>query len=908
MSAIFFVEERPKCFLLVYTAVVKKWRRCVRKSGARDGSLNCPVHPSTVIADIWKPTEGPFLDYSAYMFHYKRNGDGARCITALTKLFSVQLVTPVSGVGAGRRSAGGPNRCAWAASALFHSPPTVRFNLTTKTYKMYTHRSILRLCVWAGLFAVCWGQRAEQLLAQNPCSSKTTCSDCVRTASCAWCFASEFNGPRCFNPAMEGGTAGCDESYIFNPDNQRTIDPRYNLELSRAKGRMGMSGSMSHEESMSSKGSFSASGSGSFAAAGGAGGSLVQMKPQRAKLQLRMNEMQKLSFAYSRAQDYPVDLYYLMDLSRSMKNDKEKLSTLGSLLSATMRNMTSNFRIGFGSFVDKLVMPYVSTVPKNLITPCDGCAAPYGFQNQMSLSNDTDFFDQAVARANVSGNLDAPEGGFDAIMQAVVCKQQIGWRDQARRLLVFSTDAGFHYAGDGKLGGIVQPNDGECHMENNQYTHSTLQDYPSISQINLKVKKHAINVIFAVTAEQISVYEQLSRHIEGSSSGILSEDSDNVVDLVREQYNKITSAVEMKDSSSDAVQIVYYSSCIGKDLVQTNKCDGLKVGDVVEFTAEITLKECPKDRKKWKQMFEISPVGISDSLVVELEMICDCPCEQPGHHAYNASPLVCSGEGVSACGVCVCNPGRFGKRCECSAQGGGSSEQDRGCRPTNATSGPLCSNRGTCICGVCECNRMDDLSKVISGPFCECDNFTCDMNKGEICSGKGHGECICGKCHCTPEYTGPACQCLKDQEPCRSKENNEICSGNGKCVCGQCMCNVDNDRHYSGIYCEQCPTCPGKCGEFKDCVLCEVHKRGPLYNEKDDTCGECALFPIIEEGKIEGNFYDEEDCLYVYVYTYNESPRVVIRAQKERECPKKGENPIYKQATSTFKNPTYAGK
>lgn len=76
------------------------------------------------------------------------------------------------------------------------------------------------------------------------------------------------------------------------------------------------------------------------------------------------DQMQKISFSYSQAQDYPVDLYYLMDLSRSMKNDKEKLSTLGSLLSSTMRNITSKFRIGFGSFVDKLVMPYVSTVPK----------------------------------------------------------------------------------------------------------------------------------------------------------------------------------------------------------------------------------------------------------------------------------------------------------------------------------------------------------------------------------------------------------------------------------------------------------------------------------------------------------------------------------------------------------------
>lgn len=56
-----------------------------------------------------------------------------------------------------------------------------------------------------------------------------------------------------------------------------------------------------------------------------------------------------------------------------------------------------------------------------------------------------------VEDAPVSGNLDAPEGGFDAIMQAIVCQEHIKWRREARRLLVFSTDAGFHYAGDGKV-------------------------------------------------------------------------------------------------------------------------------------------------------------------------------------------------------------------------------------------------------------------------------------------------------------------------------------------------------------------------------------------------------------------------------------------------------------------------
>lgn len=67
---------------------------------------------------------------------------------------------------------------------------------------------------------------------------------------------------------------------------------------------------------------------------------------------------------YAQAKDYPVDLYYLMDLSKSMQDDKDKLSFLGTKLTETMKEVTKDFRIGFGSFVDKVLMPYVSTVPK----------------------------------------------------------------------------------------------------------------------------------------------------------------------------------------------------------------------------------------------------------------------------------------------------------------------------------------------------------------------------------------------------------------------------------------------------------------------------------------------------------------------------------------------------------------
>lgn len=38
---------------------------------------------------------------------------------------------------------------------------------------------------------------------------------------------------------------------------------------------------------------------------------------------------------------------------------------------------------------------------------------------------------------------------------------------------MLATDAGFHMAGDGKLAGILEPNDEQCHMENNLYTKSS---------------------------------------------------------------------------------------------------------------------------------------------------------------------------------------------------------------------------------------------------------------------------------------------------------------------------------------------------------------------------------------------------------------------------------------------------
>ena len=37
----------------------------------------------------------------------------------------------------------------------------------------------------------------------------------------------------------------------------------------------------------------------------------------------------------------------------------------------------------------------------------------------------------------------------------LILEQIIGWRENARRILVYLTDAGFHFAGDGKVSNIT---------------------------------------------------------------------------------------------------------------------------------------------------------------------------------------------------------------------------------------------------------------------------------------------------------------------------------------------------------------------------------------------------------------------------------------------------------------------
>uniref|UniRef100_A0A8C4I9C8 Integrin beta n=1 Tax=Dicentrarchus labrax TaxID=13489 RepID=A0A8C4I9C8_DICLA len=524
---------------------------------------------------------------------------------------------------------------------------------------------------------------------------------------------------------------------------------------------------------------------------------VTQLQPQSVLLHLRPGEPQSFEVKFRRVEDYPIDLYYLMDLSFSMEDDLSNVKKLGADLMEEMRNTTSDFRMGFGAFVDKTVMPYISTAKDMLRNPCKRtepwpCAPPFTYHHVLSLTANGSLFTEQVGRQRISGNLDSPEGGLDALMQAATCEEQIGWRN-VTRLLVFSTDAGFHFAGDGKLGGIVLPNDGKCHLHKNVYTRGNSQDYPSVAHVAEILRQKNIQIIFAVTEEVTHLYEGLTSIFPKCAVGMLSNNSHNILQIIVEAYNALTSEVAMENSKlPPGYHISYTSHC--KDRKPRHSEQGRN------FNVSITAPLCMTASQRPPSVI-IKPQGYSEEVEVLLSPICECSCQKD---VVPRSPSCSHGNGTLECGTCRCKEGRVGTLCECNQAESGKAIDSYLCRRDNATE--VCSGHGECVCGKCVCHKSSKKpNHAYYGQFCECTDFSCDQYRGLQCG--GHGRCVCGVCICLPEFRGRACECPLSLGSCLSQDE-QICAGRGDCHCGTCMCH---DNRFQGPTCELCPSCPGVC-------------------------------------------------------------------------------------------------
>ncbi|ERE83634.1 integrin beta-7 [Cricetulus griseus] len=651
-----------------------------------------------------------------------------------------------------------------------------------------------------------WGH--TDLSQSGSCQPAPSCQKCILShPSCAWCKQLNFTVS---GEAEERRCARREELLARGCPAQELEEPR------------------GHQEVLQDK----------PLSQGDRGEGATQLAPQRVRVTLRPGEPQKLRVRFLRAAGYPVDLYYLMDLSYSMKDDLERVRQLGHALLVRLQEVTHSVRIGFGSFVDKTVLPFVSTVPSKLQHPCpsrlERCQRPFSFHHVLSLTGDAQAFEREVGRQNISGNLDSPEGGFDAILQAALCQEQIGWRNVSR-LLVFTSDDTFHTAGDGKLGGIFMPSDGRCHLDSNGvYIHSAEFDYPSVGQVAQALTAANIQPIFAVTGTTLPVYQELSQLIPKSAVGELSEDSSNVVQLIMDAYDSLSSTVTLEHSSlPPGVNISFESHCPEKregEAGNRGQCSNVRVNQTVDFWVTLQVTHCLPE----PHLLRFWALGFSEELTVELHTLCDCNCSDTQPHA----PYCSNGQGHLLCGICSCVPGRLGQLCECSEAELSSPDLESGCRAPNGT-GPLCSGKGRCQCGRCSCSGQS------SGRLCECDDASCERHEGILCGGFGH--CQCGVCHCHANRTGRACECSENVDSCVSP-NGGLCSGHGHCKCNRCQCQ---DGYY-GALCDQCLGCKSPCEQYRDCAECGAFGTGPLAVNCSVACADVnvtvAMVPNLDDG------------------------------------------------------------
>ncbi|XP_039571792.1 integrin beta-4 [Passer montanus] len=706
-----------------------------------------------------------------------------------------------------------------------------------------------RACARLLLLSLLCATSVCQWSKNNRCvlSRAKSCTECIRVdKDCSFCTDESFEEPRC-DLRENLLRSGCGEaSIVYTQGEMRTLkNSSINVSLQR-----------------------------------------TQVSPQAMFMRLRAGEEMSFNMDVFQPKESPVDLYILMDFSYSMSDDLDNLKSMGHNLAGFLQALTSNYTIGFGKFVDKVSSPQTDMRPEKLREPWHNADSPFSFKNVIRLTSNINHFSQELSKERISGNLDAPEGGFDAILQTAVCKDKIGWRKDSTHLLVFSTESAFHYEADGTnvLAGILARNDEQCHLDSHgTYVYDTKQDYPSVPTLVRLLGQHNIIPIFAVTNHSYSYYEKLHKYFPISEIGVLQEDSSNIVDLLHAAFERIRSKMDIRaDFTPRALKAEFTSPVLTKT---ESGSFNISRGEVSKFHMHVKALEyvggqhvCSLPEKDRHGVIHVKPTSLSDSLTVSAAVVCDvCPCEQQ----QELNSPKCSFHGNFVCGQCICHPGWRGDTCDCSPA---SSPNNEACvRPGDTEP---CSGRGECLCGKCQC-YSEGQSLRFDGAFCEFDVLQCPRTSGFLCNDRGR--CSRGACVCESGWEGPGCECPTSNDTCIDSRGG-ICNNHGRCECGRCICDMAS--LYTSSTCEISYSLgfQAVCESIRDCVRCQTWGSGNLKG----NCSSCHLqIQMVEELKKEEageycSFQDEDDdCTYHYSLEGDPSvlPNTTVRVQKNKECP-----------------------
>ena len=193
------------------------------------------------------------------------------------------------------------------------------------------------------------------------CLKASNCSSCIQILNCAWCLDEQFDsktGSKCdYYQTLKDA---CPSNLIYNPVNTIEIidkldqqdelnnfinneDVNYKIKFKDViNNRTDKISRASRKQLRSNKRNII-----------NQDDKLVQLKPDKIRLKIRPNTKMRFNLTFIQAEKYPLDIYYLMDLTYSMRDHRDALIKLADKLSESMSDITTKFRLGYGSFIDK---------------------------------------------------------------------------------------------------------------------------------------------------------------------------------------------------------------------------------------------------------------------------------------------------------------------------------------------------------------------------------------------------------------------------------------------------------------------------------------------------------------------------------------------------------------------------
>ena len=439
-----------------------------------------------------------------------------------------------------------------------------------------------------------------------------------------------------------------------------------------------------------------------------------QVSVSSVKMKLRIGEPQTFTVSVRAAENYPLDLYILMDSSASFQTEITILKSIAPQIVDGLRNMTTMFRVGLGLFVDKSVAPFNAIVALNLgftvgnqPSACSNmvCRRPFSYHHVVNFTNSTEILSDTIQDLLPSTSADDPEGTLDAMMQAVVCTNVVRWREEARKVLLVLTDDTMHTAGDGRLAGIYSPNDGQCHTqfdldENGiYYSDSMKYDYPSLEQMKMTLDQFRVIPVFAVNV-QLSYFDNVSQIV--ASEGLVEEVSDfsKLLDVIQRAYNRLLNTTQLDIPNRDYLNTDIVPICPTGSTPVSNGCTNV-ANNTTTFSVNVTLTHCPdKLLNSGREIFTAVIKAGFGTFNLELEGYCSCDSTATDASCSNNScPIGPNGQTCSGQGVCECLNGVYSCSCKTSTTTGRRSE-GTACQCSydnclDSTSSSLCNGHGT---------------------------------------------------------------------------------------------------------------------------------------------------------------------------------------------------------------------